>query len=112
MGSSPKRLRAPTRLPLSWTDEKWGEVEKATEEEVAKTHEEEAEKTKESLEVETTREEGAEETDNEMGLDAVLVDTLMNRLLAGVTPEMLEKASKTGSLFIYDLDPKNPNTCL
>jgi hypothetical protein len=110
MGSSPKRLPAPTRLPLSWTDEKWGEVEKATEEEVAKTHEEEAEKTKESLEVETTREEGAEETDNEMGLDAVLVDTLMNRLLAGVTPEMLEKASKTGILFNYDLDPKNPNS--
>ena len=103
-------MRAPTRLPLSWTDEKWGEVEKATEEEVAKTHEEEVEKAKESLEVETTWEEGAEETDNEMGVDAVLVDTLMNKLLAGVTPEMLEKASKTGILFNYELDPKNPNS--
>ena len=103
-------MPAPTRLPLSWTDEKWGEVEKATEEEVAKTHEEEVEKAKESLEVETTWEEGAEETDNEMGVDAVLVDTLTNRLLAGVTPEMLEKASKTGILFNYELDPKNPNS--
>ena len=108
--ASPKRLPFPTRAPLSWTDPKWGEVENAKEEEVEKTREEEVEKTKESLEVETTREEEVEETDDEMPGDANIVETLTQKLLQGVTPEMLEKAAKTGILFNYDVDPKNPNS--